>query len=404
MHDEPVGVIAPEQPGRSRCDRMQREPLTGAQGREGDRRYTQCRFEMCHAKSMPESKPGIRYSLRMRRAVGEPDSWRRMVLQALPPVAWLGPDAPEVDVVLSSRSRFMRNLAGRRFPNAATPADLSEVQQEILDAVRLAELDLEPMRGMTSGERDCLVGSRIVSHDFAWQDVGRSLLLDKARKLSLMVNEEDHIRLQALTAGWSPGTARAAASQVLRKLATRLEFAQAPQFGFLAASPGNCGQGSRLSAMLHLIGLAQAQRLPRILRAAAEKGLVARGLFGESSRAIGAFVQISVVDGKDHEFVGACEYLIAEERNARGDVPPSQISERLDQTLAFARTSRTLSLAHALRALAWVRFGASASLPGVPANVREVDAILTKLELRTVQDSTEADRQRADYLRKALGL
>jgi protein arginine kinase len=327
-----------------------------------------------------------------------------MVLEALPPVAWLGADAPNVSVVLSSRCRFMRNLVGHRFTHIAPTHELLEIQNSILQAARSANLGLDQLRGMSSAERDHLVGCRFVSHDFAWQDMGRALLLDSGRSLAVMINEEDHLRLQALTAGWSPDRARNLARTTLDALETRLEFTQAPPFGYLAASPSNCGAGRRLSAMFHFIGLAHAQRLPAVLRAVAEKGLAARGLFGESSRAIGAFVQVSVVRGTDTEYVGACEYLILEERRAREAVDPATIESKLDQTLSFVRSQRTISLADGLRVLAWLRWGADAGLKAAPAKVREVDTILTRLELRSHDEPQEADRDRAAYLRKALGL
>ena len=159
-----------------------------------------------------------------------------------------------------------------------------------------------------------------------------------------------------------------------------------------------------MSAMFHLIGLARAKRLPAVLLALAEKGLAARGLFGEASRAVGAFVQVSVVHDGFSDFVGACEYLIREEREARVQVSAETIETRTDQTLTFARAKRAISLGDALRVLAWMRWASDAQIPGAPATVRQVDSILTKLELRSMVDASEADEQRAEFLRKALGL
>src|SRR5579872_1181420 len=147
----------------------------------------------------------------MRHTVNEADSWRSMVLQSMPTVAWLGPDAPNSDVVLSSRCRLMRNLVGHRFPHAAPPDELIEIEGTVLDAVRRSEIPLERLRGITIAERDYLVGCRLVSPDFAWQSTGRALLLDKPRMVSLMINEEDHIRLQAITGGWAVDKARTSA-------------------------------------------------------------------------------------------------------------------------------------------------------------------------------------------------
>src|SRR5580658_8597659 len=124
----------------------------------------------------------------MRRRTHEADSWRRMVLQSMPTVAWLGAEAPNVDVVMSSRCRIMRNLVGHRFPHAADDVELLEMETTVLEAVRRAELPIERLRGITIAERDYLVGCRLISPDFAWQSPGRALLLDKPRMVSLMVN------------------------------------------------------------------------------------------------------------------------------------------------------------------------------------------------------------------------
>ena len=340
----------------------------------------------------------------MRRSTHEADSWRRMVLHSMPTVSWLSQDAPNVDVVMSSRCRIMRNLVGHRFPHAADDAELSQVEATVLDAVRRSELPIERLRGITIAERDYLVGCRLISPDFQWQAPGRSLILDKPRMVSVMVNEEDHIRIQALTGGWDVARARAGAEAVLSALSTRLEFAHALPFGYLSASPHNCGPGRRVSSMFHLIGLAHAKRLPAVLLALAEKGLAARGLFGEASRAVGAFVQVSVVHDGFSDFVGACEYLIREERDARLQVSREMLDNRMEQTLTFARSKRAITLGDALRVLAWMRWASDAGISGAPASVRHVDSILTKLELRSMVDASEADEQRAEFLRKALGL
>jgi protein arginine kinase len=154
--------------------------------------------------------------------------------------------------------------------------------------------------------------------------------------------------------------------------------------------------------MFHLIGLAQARRLPSVMKALSAKGIVVRGLFGEASRAIGAFVQVSVLGGTREDFVGACEYLLREEREARRSVERSQLQEKAEQARDFALSSRTISLADALRVLAWIRWGASAGLKDFTKSPRAVDATLTTLEIRSTVVEEDAARERSDALRAAL--
>ncbi len=137
----------------------------------------------------------------------------------------------------------------------------------------------------------------------------------------MMVNEEDHIRLQAITGGWAVEKARVAAQEVLLRLKPASNSPMRRRLGTLSSSAHNCGPGRRVSAMFHFIGLAQArQTLPAVLLAVAEKGLAARGLFeGEASREpiSKPSSRSNIVHDSFADFVGACDYLIREEREVR---------------------------------------------------------------------------------------
>ncbi len=320
----------------------------------------------------------------------------------MPKPAWLSGDAPHGDVVLSSRTRLMRNLRGHLFPNKASEAELMTIMDAILDASREVHPSLEIYKGLTNAERDYLVGCRLVSPDFEWTLPGRAFLVDPERSVSLMVNEEDHLRLQALSAGWSPVNSDSTCYTYLNVLESKLQFAFSPDFGYLSASPFNCGEGRRQSCMFHLIGLAHQRRLPSVIKALAAKGIAVRGLFGESSRAIGAFAQVSVIVVPKTEFIGACEYLLNEERLARKAVGRETLSDRALQARDFAIGSPTISLADAMRVLAWVRWAAADEIPGFNFSPRAADAALTTLELRGPSREELAGRQRADLLRSLL--
>jgi protein arginine kinase len=295
----------------------------------------------------------------------------------------------------------MRNLVGFRFPSHACDAELGQILQLICAAELDAGLGLEILRGLTTAERDHLVSSRLVSHDFPWTLPYRAILLDPDRSVSLMVNEEDHLRIQALCAGWSLEASDSLARRCAQGLGGRIQFARHPEFGYLSASPYNCGAGRRRSAMVHLIGLAQSQRLPAVLRALDAEGLSVRGLFGEASRAIGAFVQISAIRGDRNTFSGACEYLIREERAARSAIGTETLRARALQARDFAVSSVSLPLDDALRALGWIRWAAAAGIEGFDLSPREADAALATFELRG-QGAEPFARQRADVLRTLL--
>jgi protein arginine kinase len=329
------------------------------------------------------------------------EGWKWMVLRSMRKPAWLAEDAPHGDVALSTRVRYMRNLRGFRFPHRADHDEQDRVARLIRQAAEDSGLGLECFRSLTSAERDYFVGCRLLSPDYLWAMPNRMLLVNEERTLSVMVNEEDHLRLQALTAGWSLGSANLLAKRALGAFEAHLRFAEDSDHGYLAASPYNSGAGRRLSAMFHLIGLAQSKRLPSMLKALTSRGISVRGLFGESSRAIGAFAQVSLLNGPEEEFIGACDYLIREERSARAEVGRDTLKEKANQAIEFATRSRLLSLADALRILGWLRWAASSSL--APCGYREVDEALTMLDLGHPTDADEASRDRAVMLRSLLG-
>ena len=327
--------------------------------------------------------------------MAERERWKKMVLRSMPPPAWLAPDAPENDVVISTRCRFARNLKGHYFPNHASSNELKAIAQTVKEAG--VAIGLEAFRKLSEAEREYMVGCRLMSPEFNPDEPGRTLMLDEKRAISIMVNEEDHLRIQALHAGWSIATAVAQARDVLLALATRIEFAEAPPWGYLAASPFNAGEGIRLSAMFHLAGLAHTRRLTEVVEALSESDLTARGLFGESSRAVGAFFQVSMTRSDLPRFAGACEYLMREERLARGSIDRNQLDVNVRDAIRFAVVSTELSQVDALRVLAWTRWGIAAGLVSVP--LREVDSILSTLELRNNPDEEAAARDRAGALR-----
>lgn len=332
------------------------------------------------------------------------NSWRRLVLDSLPKPAWLAASGPLPEFVLSSRFRVMRNLRGHRFTHHAPVDELREIMAKLLASSGAASQGrrLVEQKQLSPTERDYLVACRLVSADFSWNEPGRALLLDETRLISLMLNEEDHLRLQAVVPGWSVPHAVAAGREQLAGLEESLEFARSPSFGYLSASPYNCGEGIRVSAMFHLIGLAHTKRLPRVLSALASRGLASRGLFGEASRALGAFVQISMTRESPDDFRGAGAYLLEEESLARRSVLKEAIVERTEAARRLVQTSSEVSLPDALRVLAWVRWASCERLDGFEFDPKEVDAWFTTLILRTSGDEEKAARARSGFLRERL--
>jgi len=337
----------------------------------------------------------------MLRAPVDPDAWKRIVLKAMSPPEWLAREGTHREVVLSTRVRYMRNLRGHRFAHLADSAELREIERQCTGAIsRMGGLEIQ--RNASPAERDYLVACRLVSPDFPWTKSGRALALDARRTVSIMVGEEDHLRIQALSPGWSLDQAAAAAESALSGLSKELDFARSPKYGYLSASAPNCGPGIRQSAMFHLIGLAHSKRLATVIRALNSQGLVVRGLFGERSRAIGAFVQVSTTGSSLPQFVGACDYLLKEERNARAGIAGPVPQTKIEETREVIAGARQASLADALRILAWLRW--CAAIEPNASSLRTVDALIPEIALLESLGDERAGRARVDLLKRVLSV
>ncbi len=327
------------------------------------------------------------------------EAWKKMVLRSMPAPAWLEGEAPDSDVVISSRMRCARNLLGHRFPHHATDTELEMVLNQILEASKHPRLQLNVQHKLTAAERDYFLGNRLISADFKPNDPGRALLTDDNRLVSIMVNEEDHLRIQALSSGWSISTAQSAVDHVIGCMEQSLDFMQDERLGYLTASPSNMGTAMRRSALFHLIALAHTKRLMSVLKALNTWGLTARGLFGEASRAVGAFFQVSTTHQGIHEFVGAAEYLIEEERKAREEVALHELTEQAEKARLYAAQTQEVALSDALRVLSWLRWAAASHVRGFPRSARTVDQWISTMEVHGTQDQRIAARHRAVFLR-----
>lgn len=317
----------------------------------------------------------------------------------MPKPAWLDTDGAKSEIVLSTRCRHARNLFGFRFPSSADSHELKRAAEVIHVA---APSSFHRIERMSEVERDYWVGARLISPDFPYRDLHRAVYIEDSRKLALMVHEEDHLRLQSVTAGWSIEEAYRLSSEILAKFENGLKFAYWQPIGYLTASPFNSGPAQRVSAMMHLVALAHGKRLPNILNGLSANKVIFRGLFGETSRAVGAFFQISTLDANLENFCAACEYLIDEETNQRAKQSREELQRRAEEVRKHVVESRTLDLASALRSLSWLRWASIDSPSSWPFTFRELDSWLAGLDVHGTSESRIAAQHRAQYLREKI--
>ena len=204
---------------------------------------------------------------------------------------------PHDRIVMSSRVRLARNLRGSSFPGWAKKPERVKVLETVLPAVsslpEMADSFSEAMDNLAALDKQILVERHLISREHAAKNVGSGIVLNREESFCVMVNEEDHLRMQALRPGFQIREAWTAIDRLDTQLEKRLDFAFDNDLGYLTACPTNLGTGIRVSAMLHLPGLVLAEQINPIIQSVNKLGLAVRGLYGEGTEALGNVFQVS---------------------------------------------------------------------------------------------------------------
>jgi len=335
---------------------------------------------------------------------------------------WLRGTGPQATIVMSSRIRLARNLSGHPFPPGASQRDLAQVrglaESALTQAPFLARALLVRIDELQPVDRQFLVERHVISREHAEGDVAeRSVVIGDREIIALMINEEDHLRLQILQSGLNLREAWAIAEALDRQLEQRLAYAFSTEWGYLTCCPTNVGTALRASAMLHLPCLVMTKQIGRVLHAISKLGLTARGLYGEGTEATGNFFQLSnqVSLGRSEvEIVDKLERIAAqvvEQEEAARTAVMRENREALEDRIW--RAYGTLKSAHIINStettdlLSLVRLGVDLGI--VPIDRAVVNTLfittqpahLQKLEGRALA-SHERDVRRARLLREQL--
>jgi len=241
---------------------------------------------------------------------------------------WLRGDGPGSEIVFSSRVRLARNLADHLFPSRATPSEKKEVMEEIVSAINsiphFRNCTILKIEELSEIDRQLLVERYLISRELSNKKAGSAVIIDSKEVVTAMINEEDHIRMQALMPGLRLEKCWEMINEIDDQLERLLGFAFSPQIGYLTACPTNVGTAIRVSAMLHLPGLILSKQIDQVLQAVAKLHLAVRGLYGEGTEASGNLFQISnqITLGKsESEIIATLEKVVLQvietERNAR---------------------------------------------------------------------------------------
>ena len=210
---------------------------------------------------------------------------------------WLDGSGPLSDIAVSSRIRLARNVDGVAFPRLASPDQLRQVEAKVKGAIekghKFHDIAIFSMEQLTLRDKQFLVERHLMSKEHAAAQVGRCVAIDANEQMSIMVNEEDHVRIQVMVSGLQLGSAWEVATALDNDLFASLPVAFSVQWGYLTYCPTNVGTAMRASVMLHLPALVFQQRVEKVLQSVTQLGLAVRGLYGESSEVRSVFFQLS---------------------------------------------------------------------------------------------------------------
>ena len=251
------------------------------------------------------------------------------------PGEWLRADGPHHDIVISSRVRLARNLRDLPFPGWAKKADRIAILEQLKPQVEaLPEMDdafTEYLQDLSALEKQVLVERHLISREHAARGVGSAVVMNRQQTVSIMINEEDHLRMQAIRCGFQLKNAYKLINKVDSALEDSLDFAYNDALGYLTACPTNVGTGMRASAMLHLPALVLDENINQVIQAVNKIGLAVRGLYGEGTEAMGNLFQVSnqtTLGEKEEDIINrlgkVIEQVIEHEQTARENAPAEQ--------------------------------------------------------------------------------
>lgn len=335
---------------------------------------------------------------------------------------WMRGKGPEADIVMSSRIRLARNLAQFPFLTRADEAVRGEIERTLRKNVidlalggQLTYFDVNQLEGV---DRQFLVERQLISRELAESHGSRGVCFTEGETVSLMVNEEDHLRIQVLRSGFDLDNCWNEINRIDDLLEERVTFAFNEQLGFLTACPTNVGTGIRVSVLMHLPALVLTKEIQKVFQALQKISLAVRGLYGEGSQAMGDFYQISnqITLGNSEEQLikklrDVVPNIISYERKVRQALVKESrqaLHDKISRAYGTLKSAQSISSEETMHLLSSVRMGVNLGLiddlPIPTVNelfIHTQPAHLQKLR-RSQLDSADRNVARAAYLRQRL--
>jgi protein arginine kinase len=332
----------------------------------------------------------------------------------IPPAESARRRGPHDRIVMSSRVRLARNLKDAAFPGWAKKPE----RVRVLELVRPVVEALPEMKGAFSGTMDSLstldkqmlVERHLISREHAAKSAGSGLVLNRDETFCFMINEEDHLRMQALRPGLQLRQVWSAIDQADSALEKKLDYAFSPELGYLTACPTNIGTGIRVSAMLHLPGLVLAEQMNPIIQSVSRLGLAVRGLYGEGTEALGNVFQVSnqmTLGESEGAIVERLEKVLAQimehEENARATLLENKakvVYNHIGRAYGILANAHSISSKETMNLLSLMRLGMDVGVfPGVDRCLVDELFILTQPAHLQKQHSEKLSAEERDVIR-----
>ncbi len=338
------------------------------------------------------------------------------------PVGWMDGSGEHASIVLSSRVRLARNFRDIPFSQRAQEVQLQAIQDHVLEACgqsvsmeKAAFLNIEALPDL---DRQFMMERHLISPALLEKHGPRGILIGEEETVSIMINEEDHLRLQTIHSGFEPRNAWQDINRLDDELALHLDYAFSDQFGFLTACPTNTGTGLRASVLIHLPALVLTQEIDKILRGIAQVGLTVRGFYGEGTAVAGNLFQISnqtTLGQSEEDILDSLErvtrQIIGYEEEARKTMlrdARSQIEDKIWRAYGILRQARVLTSQECMSLSSAVRLGVAMDLV-VEVRIRALNQLAIWTQPAHLQKRAgramapeERDVYRADFVRQIL--
>jgi protein arginine kinase len=329
---------------------------------------------------------------------------------------------PHDRIVMSSRVRLARNLRDAAFPGWAKKVERIKILETILPALsalpEMADSFAEAMDNLTALDKQILVERHLISREHAAKNVGSGIVLNREESFCVMINEEDHLRMQALRPGFQIREAWMAIDRLDSALEKKLNIAFDNDLGYLTACPTNLGTGIRVSAMLHLPGLVLAEQINPIIQSVNKLGLAVRGLYGEGTEALGNVFQVSnqmTLGESENTIVERLEkvlgQIIEHEENARQSLMEKKsktVFNHIGRAYGILANAHSISSKETMNLLSLLRLGIDlGSFPGTERALVDELFLTTQpahlqKQLADKLSAEERDLIRADMVRERL--